>query len=1494
LYVLKPKGIKKSVKIFIIVVVSIFLLMITPAILLQISSVQNFVVNRVAVELSEHHQTRISVGSVRYRFFNTLRLNQLLIEDQSGDTLLQAISIDANFSFWQLFRQKVSVTALTLDQVYIHLQKMEDGTMNFSFLINTEHQRKDSSFINLKIEKLKIKDSRLDFTNNISKRTWPAFDPGCMSFRAINAEMSIAAFNSDTINATLRNLSTEESSGLKLEKVSFEVEGSHTNATISNFRLELPQSAINLKSISLKGDNLMEVLEMRPGVSIDIPQTSIRLALDDLKAIVPGLAGSREVASINTSISGRLSNLKIQDFRVEYGQSFKLEASLDISGLPNLQESFIYARVNTLELNHTDLQDLISRIQNRPFMLSDEIRRLGLISYQGNITGFLSDLVAYGMVKTNLGNISSDISLRFENQLQDVFYDGTLRTTRFNLKRFLASDQLGTIRMRMNTKGSKRSNEPLKGTMTATVDQLIFNEYSYTNAQFKGDYDGTGFNGNITIKDENIDADFTGILDFRNPGLPVFDFDLMILNTNLHALNLIKQFPESRLSFHGTTNLTGNSLDNMNGFLKIEDVVFKYQNDSITSERIIFNSRTSTNYTNVSIQSDYLNGSVSGDFKYSTVGNTFRMVLARYLPSLAENDNSKKYIPNNVDIDLKLVETDDIMRVLQLPYYLGGMATVRGNINESTDKIELRATIDALSTRKQHFENFSINLSNNDKKQLALTGRAQLYNHKNEVQNIALSANALKDQLDARIIWQNNDALTNAGEINTRTLFSNENDQLVFRSRIMPTEIIISDSIWNLRSSEIRYRENEGLNIRNFVFESQSQYIHIDGLASNNPSDSLLITMNDLNLDYLMQLIKLRGISIGGLITGDLLIYSTFKEPILLADVYIEDLSLNDSVVGNGTIRTNWNQEMRQLDIHGDIRKGDEINVAQLGGSYTPYMDSLDLQINAARFSVAFLNRYFEGVASNFGGFAAGQFRIFGPTIDLRFTGDLMVNQGKATIDILQTTYSFNDRVILTPYNIAIGSLTLYDSENNRARAQGNIGHDGSFDKMTYDVSIFTDNLMVMNTSSLDDEFFYGRAYASGLARIFGDFSETNIVVNAVSRPKTKCYLSMAGSSSVLEGDFIRFESKRTTPLYTSNNEPEQRNRLQAVSPYNLKTDIQLEITPEAEIEIMVDPRAGDRITGRGQGNLRIRFDSFSDLELFGTVELEQGNYLFTLQTVIRKEFRINRGSTISWTGNPFEAQVNINGYYPLTASLTDLLEPGELQQITTRSTVPVHCLLYLTDDLMSPTIRFGIDLPASDESVKSRVNNIVNTEEMMNRQILYLLLFHKFFTPDYMRTSPAVGVNEGLSFAAATFSSQVNNWIQSTLNTNVFSFGVDWQKTNVESDEVKAQILIQPNNRLVINGNIGYRNDNISENKFIGDFDLEYKLNESGKLRFTAYNHTIDRAQLREAKTTQGVGLIYREDFNNVKEMMEYYWSLFKAIFDKKEENELTQLEQN
>jgi hypothetical protein len=163
-----------------------------------------------------------------------------------------------------------------------------------------------------------------------------------------------------------------------------------------------------------------------------------------------------------------------------------------------------------------------------------------------------------------------------------------------------------------------------------------------------------------------------------------------------------------------------------------------------------------------------------------------------------------------------------------------------------------------------------------------------------------------------------------------------------------------------------------------------------------------------------------------------------------------------------------------------------------------------------------------------------------------------------------------------------------------------------------------------------------------------------------------------------------------------------------------------------------------------------------------------------------------------------------------------------------------------------------------------------------MNRQIAYLLVANSFYNPETTTT-----VNQAVlsSFATSTLSAHLNNFIQKTFKSDMLSFGLDWQQTNSTENQYKAQVMVQPNERITLNGNVGIRDDNFvvnPEDRYMWDVDFEYSLTDNGKLRFKAYSHTIDRSQLKEAKTTQGMGFVYKEDFQSVAEMFDYYWKVF------------------
>lgn len=314
------------------------------------------------------------------------------------------------------------------------------------------------------------------------------------------------------------------------------------------------------------------------------------------------------------------------------------------------------------------------------------------------------------------------------------------------------------------------------------------------------------------------------------------------------------------------------------------------------------------------------------------------------------------------------------------------------------------------------------------------------------------------------------------------------------------------------------------------------------------------------------------------------------------------------------------------------------------------------------------------------------------------------------------------------------------------------------------------------------------------------------------------------------------------------------------------RVNLQVEANPNGEMVLIMDPEGGDKMKARGNGNLRLEYDSSNeDILMYGTYTLTQGNYNFTLQDIIIKDFTIKPGSSIAFHGDPLDAVLDIQAIYSVNANLSDLDESFLQDRELTRTNVPVHALLKVSGDMQQPDINFDLEFPTLTQDTYRKVKSIVSTEEMMNRQIIYLLALNRFYTPDYM-ASTTKG-NELVSVASSTISSQLtsmlgqlsDNW---TIAPNIRSDRGDF--SDMEVDLALSSYLLD--NRLLFNGNFGYRDNAMNNNSFIGDFDLEYLLNKSGNIRLKAYNRYNDQNYyLRSAQTTQGVGVVFKRDFDDI-----------------------------
>ena len=317
--------------------------------------------------------------------------------------------------------------------------------------------------------------------------------------------------------------------------------------------------------------------------------------------------------------------------------------------------------------------------------------------------------------------------------------------------------------------------------------------------------------------------------------------------------------------------------------------------------------------------------------------------------------------------------------------------------------------------------------------------------------------------------------------------------------------------------------------------------------------------------------------------------------------------------------------------------------------------------------------------------------------------------------------------------------------------------------------------------------------------------------------------------------------------------------------PTRFLMDIRCSVTPSAVMTLVMDPVAGDKITARGNGALQLDYESDSDdIQMLGKYTLAEGSYNFSLQDLILRNFTILPGSSISFNGDPLNANLDITASYRVNTNLSDLDKSFSTDPELARTNVPVDALLMVKGDMQQPDITFDIDLPTLTQDVERKVKSIISTDDMMSRQIIYLLALNRFYTPEYMGSSS--NGSELAAVASTTLSSQLSNMIGQL--TDKFTLAPSFRSDKGDFSDLEVDVALSSrllNNRLLVNGNFGYRDKSTSTTTFVGDFDIEYLLSRNGNLRLKAYNHFNDQNYyLREALTTQGLGVVYRRDFDN------------------------------
>ena len=1456
----------------------------------------------VAEELSDLLNTRVTIGRINIGLLNRIIIDDVLLDDQDEQEMLKVTRLSAKFDIMPFFKGKISISSVQLFGFNINLQKKTpDSPPNFKFVLDAfasnDTVKKDNS-LDLRINSILIRRGRMAYHVLSEEETPGKFNAKHIHLQNIIANISLKALSKDSINLGIKRLSLDEKvSGFSLKKMSLKLVANSRQTSIDNFAIELPETSLKLDTIHLIYDSLKAFDRFTEQVRFSFRTLPSQITLKDISPFLPALSHFKEPISLDMEVKGTVNQLTCSHLEITAdNRQFRLKGDVALQDLSHPQDAYVFGTLSELTATTRGVGFLVRNLSHDYNGVPPVLERLGNVSFRGEVSGYFTDIVTYGQLHTDLGGVNMDLKLSSDKSKGLFAYSGAVKTTDYKLGKLLANEQLGEITFNLDVHGRHVTDRlpvvELKG-LIASVD---YSRYRYENITLDGEYKQGGFNGKVALDDPNGSIYLNGDVNVSSR-IPTFNFQAIINKLRPHDLNLTSKYPDTEFSLKLRANFTGGSVDEMIEEINVDSLEFMSPEKQYFMNNMNIRASKQNNENQLRLTSEFLTASVEGKFQYHTLPASILNIMRKYVPSLILPPKKPIETHNNFQFDIHIYNTDILSTIFDIPLTVYTHSTLKGYFNDPLQRLRVEGYFPRLQYKNNFIESGMILCENPSDH---IRARVRLTNLKKKgAVNLSLDAQAKDDNISTTLNWGNSAAVTYSGQLAAVAKFlrtEGEKPLLKAMVEVKPTDIILNDTLWQIHPSQVVVDSGK-VDVNNFYFSHQDRYVRINGRLSDNPQDSVKVDLKDINMGYVFDIASISDdVNFEGDATGTAYASGVFKKPVMNTRLFIKNFSLNQGRLGDLNIYGEWDNENRGIRLDASI-KDISTTPSRVTGIIHPLKpeSGLDLNIEANELNLKFLEHYMKSIANDIKGRATGKVHFYGKFKGLNLDGAVMTD-ASMNFDILNTHFAIKDTILLAPTGLTFNNIHISDMEGHSGRMNGYL-HFQHFKNLNYRFEIQANNMLVMNTKESTDMPFYGTVYGTGNALLTGNAIQGLDVNVAMTTNRNSIFTYINGSvASATSNQFIKFVDK--TPRRTiqdsiqiiSYYEQLQQKRQEAEE--EQKTDIRLNIlvdaTPDATMKIIMDPVAGDYISGKGTGNIRTEFYNKGDVKMFGSYQINQGVYKFSLQEVIRKDFVIKNGSTITFNGAPLDANLDIQASYTVnSASLNDLI-PEESSSIIQQPNVKVNCIMNLSGILVRPTIKLGIELPNERDEVQTLVRNYISTEEQMNMQILYLLGIGKFYTEDARNNQNS---NVMSSVLSSTLSGQLNNALSQVFETNNWNIGTNlstgdkgWTDMEVEGI-LSGQLL---NNRLLINGNFGYRDNPMANTNFVGDFEAEWLINRSGDIRLKAYNETNDRYYTKTNLTTQGVGIMYKKDFNKWSDL--FFWNKWKLRNKRKQEEKSKQ----
>lgn len=1470
-------------------------------IVFQFPEVQTAIIHKYLSGFSQVVGYPATVERIDLSWYDRLELTDVKIKDPVGNVMIGVKRLVINFGFLNLVENgQVFVDGAEIDKAQVNLVDIYESDTSTrininQFIDNIEKQyaakskKETESSAKFNIDNISIKRSAFSYCAAGEDSIKNGFDYHHFYLSVPQGEVSQFQIIGDTLQFQVEKLLVQDrQTKLKVKELSTYFRVSQSSMEFLNTNLKVGNSVVK-DTIIFKYSSTDDLPDFNTKVNVLAKLKNCIIDPADLSNFTYELPRLPGRLALSGTASGKVTRFNFRNMNLAMGQT-KINGKLLMDGLPNLDETFIELKINEGLIHQNDLRHFV------PENSYENIKPLGTIAGQIEFRGFTNDFVAKGNLGTSLGQIISDVNLKVnqKNGGQST-YSGSLSLADFNLGKYF-SDTLNFQRVTLSgkIKGKGLTEKTADLVLTGKINSIGIRHYEYKNIVTNARLASQLFNGELSIDDRNLKFNASGFIDFR-PGEEVIRIKANLDSAFVDRLGFIKDPLFVKSYFDIDTR--GLSLDSTFGKIIMRKPFVSYKGKVLALDSIHIYSTKENDTRQLKLESSLADFAIQGNFLYTSLYNDLKQLVPEFYFSLIndrqallktfQEKSSNQGAQYQTRFEFTVHNLQPLMALGNLNLLISPGSTLKGDFTSGEQtNLQFQSHIDTLIYSGKTFASNDIQFHTSKSKDslkgrssLQISSAGQQLSSAFNTQNLALSAHQNGEHAEIGFDF---DQSGNTNMLRLKSSIDYMEDSI--RLKILSTQLKIFNEFWNIDPTNYAIFKGREWNIHRLEIKHNQEGILLDGYLTETPGKIITLTIDSLGVDIVNSLLLEK---ISGTMNGNVQARDIYNNPFVQNNLKVKGLTVDQFLVGDVSGSSLWNRDKKRFDLNFTLERNSKRTVEMLG-YYDPAMES-PLFINAKleNTNIKIIEPFMRGIFSQMDGSLTGSYTITGTFLEPKIEGEGKIQSAQLVIDYLKTKYFFEGELGFNQKQILFKNFNATDELKNKATVKGSIGHI-NYQNMYINLDAQFTNFQLLNTTAKDNDLFYGTAYGTGKMNMFGPFDDLRISGTARTEKGTRMFIPLSGTAetSVGKKDFVTFVKFADSVKIKKNLTKAKR----TTESSNFTMDMNLDITPDAYGEIIFDIRSGDIIRGYGRGQLKLQLDTKGEFNMFGDYEFEKGNYNFTLYDIINKEFSINRGSKITWIGDPYGGTLNLTASYKQLVSLAPIYQdPGIINSIQMRRKYPVEVQLKLDGAMMSPQINFDIvanDLPNTVPVISATTNsNVAVTlnndfkafkaqmnEQELKRQVFSLIMLRRFSPQDAFATSGSI-----YSSVSELFSNQLSYWltqVDQNLEVNFDLGNFDQEAFNTFQLRLSYSFL---NGRLRVTRDGAFNNQyNRSEvSNMLGDWTVDYLLTPDGKFKVKMYSRN-NINQLMSTSTigsqsaiTTGFSLLNTQNFNNWRDLL-------------------------